>query len=120
MPGGCIRVPKNPDPKALREFLRRCTVALCGGCDIQYRENGEFTEAMGPGWPCRTCFFCTLDILKVPSMFKHPLWLAQLAVRNDGSTWDGYVVTTTPTPEQAAHEAKALAYRKATYGENNA
>jgi hypothetical protein len=73
MPSDAIRTPKNNKPSVLRDFMRRVFAAVVGGCWIQ------------SGWPCRTCFFSTMEQLGITGDEAHALWLIQLRMRNDGS-----------------------------------
>lgn len=67
----------------LRSFMRRAFAAVAGDCTGQ------------DGWPCRTCFFYTMDMLGLPEEEVHAMWLIQLRLRNNGSRLDTWKVTTT-------------------------
>ncbi len=86
-------------PAYIRDTLRKGFVKAVGGCNIQ------------DGWPCRTCFFFALGQVGITGDDAHALWTVQLLLRDDGQE-RGYVITCTPTPEQAAHEERARLWRE--------
>lgn len=63
--------------ETLRRFLKKWSVMISGGCDIQH-----------DGWPCGTCYLDAIESLGLPKHLKQPMWDLVLAIRGDYDDFD--------------------------------
>ena len=78
--------------KPNRESVRQAFVAICGDCEIQN------------GWPCRTCFFYTAELLGLPETEAHAFWHGS---RDDAM----YQLEVVALPAAIEHQTKVRAYQ---------